>query len=669
MAFNIKDFGAVGDGATDDTSAIQAAIDAAFAAGGGEVEIPEGTFIISGNGDPTSGCLMIKSGVTISGAGMGVSTLKLADGSSGNITGLIRSAYGEETHDFGVNNLTLDGNRDNTTGKVDGWFNGFIPDGDGHDSNVLLDQVEIKDCSGYGFDPHEQTINLTISNSVSHGNGLDGFVADYQIDGRFVNNVAYDNDRHGFNIVTSTHDFELVDNVAYANGGAGIVVQRGSEDRALVDNILISGGAVYGNAAEGVLVKMSTNVTVDGVAIHDNGSAGVRLYGSSGSQVVNNQIHDNAQNGAVPEVVIQAYDDTQGVSSRYYNGDNNLVQRNTITGSDLSTYGIAERREPGTEHNSFYGNVIEHTSKGTTLVYGEGSVASDSVPMHRIDGTDGKDVLVGTASDDLIIGGAGADKLTGGDGHDTFRFEQISDSYRDASTSYADLITDFDPAQDSLDLAGLGFSGLGNGYAGTLAVQYNASTDRTYLKSYEADAQGQRFEVALSGNLVGKLDSSNVSFEHLVLGTAGNDRLAGTSASEIIDGGAGADVLSGGGGHDVFRFSNLLDSYRNYGLSKEEGNHGDLITDFDAGTDRVDLSALGFTGLGNGRDGTLVVVLNDTGDKTYFKSREADANGNQFEFAMSGNHTSDVTAANFIFAPVPATEELTVLGVAHANAA
>lgn len=665
MAFNIKDFGAVGDGVTDDTAAIQAAIDAAFAAGGGEVVVPEGTFIISGNGDPTSGCLMIKSNVTISGEGMGASTLKLADGYNGNVTGLIRSAYGEETHDFGLNNLTLDGNRANTTGKVDGWFNGFIPDGDGHDSNVLLDKVEIKDCSGYGFDPHEQTINLTISNSVSHGNGLDGFVADYQIDGRFVNNLAYGNDRHGFNIVTSTHDFELVGNVARDNGGAGIVVQRGSEDRALVDNILISGGAVYGNAAEGVLVKMSTHVTVDGVEIHDNGSAGVRLYGSSGSQVVNNQIHDNAQNGAVPEVVIQSYNDTQGVSGRYYNGDNNLVQRNTITGSDQSTYGIAERREPGTEHNSLYGNVIEHTSKGTTLVYGEGSVASDSVPVHRIDGTDGKDVLVGTAGDDLIIGGAGADKLTGGDGHDTFRFEQVSDSYRDASKSYVDLITDFNPAQDSLDVTGLGFTGLGNGYGGTLAVQYNASTDRTYLKSYEANAEGQRFEVALAGNLVGKLDSSNVSFEHLILGTAGNDRLSGTDASEIIDGGAGADILSGGGGHDVFRFSNLLDSYRNYNLSKEEGNHGDLITDFNASTDRIDLSALGFTGLGNGRDGTLVVVVNDTGDKTYFKSREADANGNQFEFAMSGNHATDVTAANFIFASAPPAEEVAVLGVAH----
>src|SRR5690606_10759765 len=44
--YNVRDFGAVGDGVTDDSTAIQAALDAANAAGGGEVYIPDGVYAI-----------------------------------------------------------------------------------------------------------------------------------------------------------------------------------------------------------------------------------------------------------------------------------------------------------------------------------------------------------------------------------------------------------------------------------------------------------------------------------------------------------------------------------------------------------------------------------------------------------------------------------------------
>jgi len=44
---SVKDFGAVGDGVTDDTAAIQAAIDAVFAAGGGDIFLPAGVYLVS----------------------------------------------------------------------------------------------------------------------------------------------------------------------------------------------------------------------------------------------------------------------------------------------------------------------------------------------------------------------------------------------------------------------------------------------------------------------------------------------------------------------------------------------------------------------------------------------------------------------------------------------
>src|SRR5690606_98728 len=43
---NVRDFGATGDGVTDDTAAIQAALDAANSAGGGEVYVPTGSYAL-----------------------------------------------------------------------------------------------------------------------------------------------------------------------------------------------------------------------------------------------------------------------------------------------------------------------------------------------------------------------------------------------------------------------------------------------------------------------------------------------------------------------------------------------------------------------------------------------------------------------------------------------
>ena len=57
MTYNVRDFGAVGDGVTLDTAAIQGAVDACAAAGGGRVTLPAGRYL--------SGSVFLKSHVEL----------------------------------------------------------------------------------------------------------------------------------------------------------------------------------------------------------------------------------------------------------------------------------------------------------------------------------------------------------------------------------------------------------------------------------------------------------------------------------------------------------------------------------------------------------------------------------------------------------------------------
>ncbi|MGR4975001.1 retention module-containing protein [Pseudomonas sp. LARHCG127] len=66
---------------------------------------------------------------------------------------------------------------------------------------------------------------------------------------------------------------------------------------------------------------------------------------------------------------------------------------------------------------------------------------------NRIDGGLGHDVLNGAGGDDLLIGGQGNNTLTGGSGADTFQWQ--------AGNSGHDVITDFAPGVDKLDLSQL----------------------------------------------------------------------------------------------------------------------------------------------------------------------------------------------------------------------
>lgn len=119
--FNVKAHGAVGNGSTDDTTAINAAIALANTSGG-TVYFPKGTYVISG-----SGLTPIQTGVVLRGASKGSTIIKPAASFNADVisTPIPASAgtVGYIQNFVGVESLTIDGS--NMSGTTAGQGNGI----------------------------------------------------------------------------------------------------------------------------------------------------------------------------------------------------------------------------------------------------------------------------------------------------------------------------------------------------------------------------------------------------------------------------------------------------------------------------------------------------------------------------------------------------------------
>src|SRR6266446_2869192 len=82
---NVKTYGAVGDGVTNDTAAFNAALKSLADGGGGVCLVPKGTYLISGSGITHARVAAVSSGVRLVGEGRRESILKINEMQTNNL--------------------------------------------------------------------------------------------------------------------------------------------------------------------------------------------------------------------------------------------------------------------------------------------------------------------------------------------------------------------------------------------------------------------------------------------------------------------------------------------------------------------------------------------------------------------------------------------------------
>jgi hypothetical protein len=157
---DVRQFGALGDGRTDDRRAIQAAIDALADAGGGTAIMPPGTYVVSRAGtSPVA--VTLRSGITLMGSGT-ASVLKLADDSGGHLVNVTRE------RDCGLRSLVLDGNRDHQPSMGHAFRSGGV-------IGLSLQNLIVRNAYHYGIGLESGTIrDVSIDHVLIEDCGADG---------------------------------------------------------------------------------------------------------------------------------------------------------------------------------------------------------------------------------------------------------------------------------------------------------------------------------------------------------------------------------------------------------------------------------------------------------------------------------------------------------------
>ena len=146
-----------------------------------------------------------------------------------------------------------------------------------------------------------------------------------------------------------------------------------------------------------------------------------------------------------------------------------------------------------------------------------------------IDALGGDDVVNGAEGNDTVNGGAGNDTLTGGAGADLFVID---------FENGADVITDFTPREDKIDLKAYGVSALES-------LTLTDTPDGVLIDL------GTGNSITLSGLIIADLATSDFDLlPNLVTGTAGDDKVIGLSGVDIVTGGDGDDDVDGHDGND-----------------------------------------------------------------------------------------------------------------------
>jgi hypothetical protein len=279
LVINIKDYGAKGDGTTNDTSAFASAFSFLKTEGGGMIVVPEGEYVAY---------LDIPSYCGVTGTGK-KSIIKLPNNANRPVIQL----ESENTQFIHLSHLSVNGNKaGQTSSEAKGVLlknqlanitNSFFPNE--NDGRHYVDNLYIYNTLGNGFEVHgrgeSQINNVQVRKSNEHGFAI------YSADNWFTNLSSGVNTKSGFYI--SANNCRFINTKAWNNGEYNPDTTTGFGFEIVNCNgIVFSGVEAQSNLNHGVYLNNTRNSSFVGVVSELNGKVGDLVFDNVAGFYINN---------------------------------------------------------------------------------------------------------------------------------------------------------------------------------------------------------------------------------------------------------------------------------------------------------------------------------------------------------------------------------------------
>jgi hypothetical protein len=354
---SVKDFGAVGDGTTDDTDAIQAAINSSA----GRILIPEGNYKITDK-NGAYGLLIAIANKTIVGDGLELSNLVYTS------SAINRPAISVTASDVHIKGIRVDGTANATkaaqtrancngitflnvsecsvrTCQIVGGHYGIYLDNDtgsydNNDHNIVESNI-LRNFQSTGFIAHQAQYLLVQGNDAEDCKN-DGFkISEGTQFSRILGNTSRNNDRDGFDVYSGFIESVLNGNVAEDNQLQGYEIKGtfGGGDYVVRNSVISNNVATrngLGGTHPGFSIISVRNCTFDGNISVSNTGSGFDFNTVQGCTVTGCLATRNTQHGfdLSANVSRTQFSGCQSVDNSWVNG---TTQNGTYHGYNLES--------------------------------------------------------------------------------------------------------------------------------------------------------------------------------------------------------------------------------------------------------------------------------------------------------------------------------------------